>query len=220
MPTSAVVIAGIDHGLAECVRATRRARISAAACGTSSRRDRAGRRSANLIAHAIAPIWEANHVWLILVIVLLFTCFPARVLDVRDHAPHSADAHALRHRAARLGVRRSAATAASDERDAAALGTRVRDRERRHARAARACAWARSRPGTSMRRCSRATSADRSPSQFIAPWLTSFGVRRRGCSRWRSSPFSPRCTSPSRRKSRSSKTTFVRARSGPPRRCS
>jgi cytochrome d ubiquinol oxidase subunit II len=30
----------------------------------------------DLISHAIAPIWEANHVWLILVIVLLFTCFP------------------------------------------------------------------------------------------------------------------------------------------------
>ncbi len=30
-----------------------------------------------LISHALAPIWEANHVWLILVIVLLFTCFPA-----------------------------------------------------------------------------------------------------------------------------------------------
>jgi cytochrome d ubiquinol oxidase subunit II len=29
-----------------------------------------------LIAHAIGPIWEANHVWLILVIVLLFSCFP------------------------------------------------------------------------------------------------------------------------------------------------
>lgn len=29
-----------------------------------------------LIAHAIGPIWEANHVWLILVIVLLFTAFP------------------------------------------------------------------------------------------------------------------------------------------------
>jgi len=30
-----------------------------------------------LIAEAIAPIWEANHVWLILVVVLLFTGFPA-----------------------------------------------------------------------------------------------------------------------------------------------
>ena len=29
-----------------------------------------------LIADAIGPIWEANHVWLILVVVVLFTCFP------------------------------------------------------------------------------------------------------------------------------------------------
>ena len=29
-----------------------------------------------LIADAIAPIWEANHVWLILVVVLVFTAFP------------------------------------------------------------------------------------------------------------------------------------------------
>jgi cytochrome d ubiquinol oxidase subunit II len=30
-----------------------------------------------LIAEAIAPVWEANHVWLILVLVMLFTAFPA-----------------------------------------------------------------------------------------------------------------------------------------------
>ncbi|RZU40351.1 cytochrome d ubiquinol oxidase subunit II [Edaphobacter modestus] len=29
-----------------------------------------------LIAHAITPVWEANHVWLILVVVLLFAGFP------------------------------------------------------------------------------------------------------------------------------------------------
>src|SRR5258708_26175 len=29
-----------------------------------------------LVAKAIAPIWEANHVWLILVVVILFTAFP------------------------------------------------------------------------------------------------------------------------------------------------
>src|SRR4051812_21267512 len=29
-----------------------------------------------LIAEAISPVWEANHVWLILVIVVLFTAFP------------------------------------------------------------------------------------------------------------------------------------------------
>jgi len=34
------------------------------------------RRQREAIADAIAPIWEANHVWLILVIVLLFTGFP------------------------------------------------------------------------------------------------------------------------------------------------
>ena len=30
----------------------------------------------SLIAHAIAPIWEANHVWLIVIVVLLFVAFP------------------------------------------------------------------------------------------------------------------------------------------------
>jgi cytochrome d ubiquinol oxidase subunit II len=33
-------------------------------------------RQRELIEHSIAPIWEANHVWLILVIVVLFTGFP------------------------------------------------------------------------------------------------------------------------------------------------
>jgi cytochrome d ubiquinol oxidase subunit II len=33
-------------------------------------------RQREVIAHAIGPIWEANHVWLILAIVLTFTCFP------------------------------------------------------------------------------------------------------------------------------------------------
>lgn len=33
-------------------------------------------RQRKIVANALAPIWEANHVWLILVIVLLFTAFP------------------------------------------------------------------------------------------------------------------------------------------------
>ncbi len=33
-------------------------------------------RHRELIAEAIGPVWEANHVWLILAVVLLFTCFP------------------------------------------------------------------------------------------------------------------------------------------------
>lgn len=28
------------------------------------------------IAHAIAPIWEVNHIWMIFAVVVLFTCFP------------------------------------------------------------------------------------------------------------------------------------------------
>lgn len=33
-------------------------------------------RQREVIAQALGPIWEANHVWLILAIVLTFTCFP------------------------------------------------------------------------------------------------------------------------------------------------
>lgn len=42
-----------------------------------------------LIAQAIAPIWEANHVWLILVVVILFTGFPPAfaAFSTRLHAP-------------------------------------------------------------------------------------------------------------------------------------
>ncbi|MFN8654305.1 MAG: cytochrome d ubiquinol oxidase subunit II [Gemmatimonadales bacterium] len=48
-------------------------------------------RQRDLIAHAIAPVWEANHVWLILVIVLLFTCFPSAFsrLTIALHIPLS-----------------------------------------------------------------------------------------------------------------------------------
>lgn len=42
-----------------------------------------------LIAGALAPIWEANHVWLILVIVVLFSAFPPAfaALSVALHIP-------------------------------------------------------------------------------------------------------------------------------------
>jgi len=44
-----------------------------------------------LIIEAIGPIWEANHVWLILVIVLLFTCFPPAFAEITTtlHIPLS-----------------------------------------------------------------------------------------------------------------------------------
>lgn len=52
---------------------------------TGPRRDR----QRQLIADSIAPIWEANHVWLIVVIVVLFTAFPAAfaMLGVVLHIP-------------------------------------------------------------------------------------------------------------------------------------
>lgn len=35
-----------------------------------------GEKSKKTITHAIAPVWEANHIWLILVVVILFMGFP------------------------------------------------------------------------------------------------------------------------------------------------
>src|SRR5712691_7540586 len=48
-------------------------------------------RQRELIADAIGPLWEANHVWLILALVLLFTCFPAAFarLGIVLHIPLS-----------------------------------------------------------------------------------------------------------------------------------
>jgi cytochrome d ubiquinol oxidase subunit II len=49
-------------------------------------------RQRHRIADAIAPIWEANHVWLILVIVLLFTAFPVAFASMMTalHVPLTA----------------------------------------------------------------------------------------------------------------------------------
>jgi cytochrome d ubiquinol oxidase subunit II len=42
-----------------------------------------------LIAEAISPVWEANHVWLILVVVILFTAFPPAfaIISTALHVP-------------------------------------------------------------------------------------------------------------------------------------
>ena len=47
------------------------------------------KRQRALIAESIGPIWEANHVWLILAVVLLFVCFPPAFarLSVALHIP-------------------------------------------------------------------------------------------------------------------------------------
>jgi cytochrome d ubiquinol oxidase subunit II len=48
-----------------------------------------GARPRAVIDHSIGPVWEANHVWLIFIIVLLFTCFPSAfaTLSVAFFAP-------------------------------------------------------------------------------------------------------------------------------------
>jgi cytochrome d ubiquinol oxidase subunit II len=53
------------------------------AAGKRAPRERAA------IEHAIAPIWEANHVWLIFVIVMMFTAFPRAyaVVSTALHIP-------------------------------------------------------------------------------------------------------------------------------------
>src|SRR3954470_135228 len=37
---------------------------------------RRGEKPREVIDHSIAPVWEANHVWLIFVFVVTWTCFP------------------------------------------------------------------------------------------------------------------------------------------------
>jgi cytochrome d ubiquinol oxidase subunit II len=43
----------------------------------------------DLITRSLAPIWEANHVWLIVVVVMLFTAFPAAfsAIAISQHIP-------------------------------------------------------------------------------------------------------------------------------------
>lgn len=47
------------------------------------------KRQRELISDAIGPVWEANHVWLILVVVVLFTAFPSAfaAISVALHIP-------------------------------------------------------------------------------------------------------------------------------------
>ncbi|MFD3003991.1 cytochrome d ubiquinol oxidase subunit II [Pontibacter toksunensis] len=49
----------------------------------------AGRRGEKTVSKAMAPVWEANHVWLILAIVILFTAFPLvyATISVALHIP-------------------------------------------------------------------------------------------------------------------------------------
>lgn len=45
----------------------------------------AGRREERTISKAMAPVWEANHIWLILAIVIIFTGFPQVYADISTY---------------------------------------------------------------------------------------------------------------------------------------
>ena len=152
---------------AQRLRAVRRRRLRRRRVGPARRRARGASRQREVIAHAIGPIWEANHVWLILHRAHLHL-LPAGVRPARHRAPHPAHAHAGGHRAARLGVHLPHLRQPA-RRGAAALGPDLRRREPGHAGAAGRLRSARSRRAASGR-CPRRTSSTR----FVEPWLTPF----------------------------------------------
>jgi cytochrome bd ubiquinol oxidase subunit II len=75
MPTLAGVIAAVTMLALNLYVVLGGADFGAGVWDLLARGPRAERQRAAIV-HGIGPIWEANHVWLILVIVLLFTCFP------------------------------------------------------------------------------------------------------------------------------------------------
>ena len=70
------ILLAIGAGL-DALRAARRRRLRRRRLGPAGARARRATASAALIAAAIGPVWEANHVWLIFVVTALFAAFPA-----------------------------------------------------------------------------------------------------------------------------------------------
>ena len=64
-----------------------------------------GERPREVIDHSIAPVWEANHVWLIFVFVVLWTCFPEAYASITLTLFVPLTLAALRHRAPRRELR-------------------------------------------------------------------------------------------------------------------
>lgn len=71
-----------------------------------------GRRRRELIEHTIGPVWEANHVWLIFVLVVMWTCFPALFGDVAStlYVPLSAAAFGVIVRGSAFAFRKTVTT--------------------------------------------------------------------------------------------------------------
>lgn len=81
-----VILGGADFGAGILELFLRRRRGGAA---PSTRASSDFEAQQKLISHAMAPVWEANHVWLILAIVILFMGFPPvyEILSVYLHLP-------------------------------------------------------------------------------------------------------------------------------------
>ena len=65
----------------------------------------AGRRPREVIDHSIGPVWEANHVWLIFIFVVLWTGFSEAYASITLTLFVPLDARRLRDRAARVELR-------------------------------------------------------------------------------------------------------------------
>src|SRR5258708_10659566 len=76
MPPLEFLIGGVLVIALPIYALTAGADFGAGVCDLLASGPRAGAQH-ELIAHAIGPIWEANNVWLVLVIVVLFTGFPS-----------------------------------------------------------------------------------------------------------------------------------------------
>jgi cytochrome d ubiquinol oxidase subunit II len=71
-----------------------------------------GRQRRELIEHSIGPVWEANHVWLIFVLVIMWTCFPPLFGDVAStlYVPLSAGAFGVIARGSAFAFRKTVTT--------------------------------------------------------------------------------------------------------------
>jgi cytochrome bd ubiquinol oxidase subunit II len=71
-----------------------------------------GRRQRELIEHSIGPVWEANHVWLIFVLVVLWTGFPTVFASVAStlYLPLTLAAFGMIARGAAFAFRKSVTT--------------------------------------------------------------------------------------------------------------
>jgi cytochrome bd-type quinol oxidase subunit 2 len=73
---------------------------------------RRGRRQRDLIEHSIGPVWEANHVWLIFVLVVLWTAFSGAFVAVTTtlYVPLTLAAFGMIARGAAFAFRKSITT--------------------------------------------------------------------------------------------------------------